>query len=91
LQQGDNTLLWTINYGGCSHTSSLVITNDSPSPAFAGDNQSLCVTNNTVLNANIPAKGTGEWSIRNGSANFSSMTDANPNITDLTFGDNQFR
>ncbi|MCT4587964.1 MAG: PKD domain-containing protein [Carboxylicivirga sp.] len=91
LQQGDNTLLWTINYGGCSHTSSLVITNDSPSPAFAGDNQSLCVTNNTVLNANIPAKGTGEWSIRNGSANFSSMTDANPNITDLAFGDNLFR
>lgn len=91
LQPGPNELLWTINYGGCSSTSKVIITNDSPTPAFAGDNQSLCVSNATVLSANDPARGDGEWTILNGSATFSSMIDPNPTVSDLAFGDNIFR
>ncbi|MBR8537563.1 PKD domain-containing protein [Carboxylicivirga sediminis] len=91
LQPGPNELLWTINYGGCSSTSKVIITNDSPSPAFAGDNQSLCVSNSTVLSANDPARGDGEWTILNGSGSFSSMIEHNPTVTDLAFGDNIFR
>ncbi|WP_430813243.1 PKD domain-containing protein [Carboxylicivirga sp. RSCT41] len=92
LQQGDNVLLWTINYGGCSHSSEVTITNDSPSAAFAGDNQSLCASNSTTLTANHPSRGTGEWSIINGSATFgTSALDNNPTVNDLAFGDNVFR
>jgi len=91
LQQGDNVLTWTVNYGGCSNTSKVTITNDNPSTAFAGDNQALCNSTSTILNANDPAKGTGEWTILNGSANFSSMAVNNPSVSDLAFGDNIFR
>jgi gliding motility-associated-like protein len=91
LQPGANELLWTVSYGGCISTSKVIITNDSPSPAFAGDNQSLCVSNSTVLSANNPARGDGEWTILNGAASFSSMIDNNPTVTDLAFGDNIFR
>ncbi|WP_439184027.1 PKD domain-containing protein [Carboxylicivirga taeanensis] len=91
LQPGPNELLWTISYGRCSSTSKVIITNDSPSTAFAGDNQSLCVSNATVLSANDPARGDGEWTILNGSASFSSMIDHNPTVSDLAFGDNIFR
>ena len=92
LQEGDNILTWTISYGGCSHTSEVTITNDSPSEAWAGDNQSLCVSNSTILTANHPARGVGEWTIENGSASFaSSMLDNNAVVNDLAFGDNIFR
>ncbi|WP_289053062.1 PKD domain-containing protein [Carboxylicivirga marina] len=92
LQQGDNTLQWTISYGGCSHTSEVIITNDNPSVAFAGDNQSLCETNSTTLSANNPSVGDGVWSVINGSATFeTSTTDNNSTINNLAFGDNVLR
>ncbi|WP_430812046.1 MULTISPECIES: PKD domain-containing protein [unclassified Carboxylicivirga] len=91
LELGDNVLIWTINYGGCSAVSEVVITNDKPTVAFAGDNQNLCEKNSTTLRGNHPSVGKGVWSVLNGSAVISNDTDPMSQISDLAFGDNYFR
>lgn len=90
LDQGENLLTWTISYDGCNSVTTVSITNNNPTPAQAGPNQALCV-NNTVLAANTPAIGSGEWTIRNGSGSFNSVIDPSATVTDLAFGDNVFR
>nr|WP_321453392.1 PKD domain-containing protein [uncultured Carboxylicivirga sp.] len=91
LDNGDNVLTWTISYNGCNSVGTVTITNNNPTVAKAGDNQALCDVNTTVLAANNPAIGTGEWTIRNGSGTFSSILDPSATVEDLAFGDNLFR
>lgn len=62
------TLRWTITNGACTPTFDDVdITFDpnTPSPAAAGADQDVCGTTATLA-ANIPAVGTGAWSIISG-------------------------
>jgi hypothetical protein len=57
------TLRWTITNGSCSNFDEVVLTNlESPTVADAGDDQQIC-GGSTVLDANTPTIGTGEWSI----------------------------
>jgi len=90
LDQGDNELTWTINYMGCSSVAKVVIRNDNPTKAFAGDNIGLC-TNTTELSANVPVIGDGVWTLVNGGGAF--VDDENPQsrINNLKFGDNLLR
>lgn len=64
------TLRWTTSsiYGTCSPTSDEVEIqlDQSPTPALAGPDQSLCGAPTTLLAANTPVIGTGEWSIISG-------------------------
>ncbi len=90
LDHGDNVLTWTVSYEGCNSTSQITITNNNPTPSKAGPDQALCV-NNTVLAANVPTIGDGEWTIRNGSGGFSSISDPTASVSNLAFGDNVFR
>src|SRR6185503_7765585 len=59
---------WTITKGGCaSSTDDVQITiNAVPSAANAGPDQNLCNVTGTTLAGNIPATGTGTWSLVSG-------------------------
>src|SRR5690606_25560938 len=62
------TLQWTITNGLCGSTSDQVeitFDPDTPTVADAGVDQNVCGTS-TTLAANIPAVGTGQWSIVSG-------------------------
>jgi uncharacterized protein (DUF2141 family) len=90
LDQGDNRLTWTINYMGCSSVSEVVIRNDNPTKAFAGENIGLCV-NTTELSANVPVIGDGAWTLVNGGGAFVDNEDPQTRINNLKFGDNLLR
>ncbi|TRX70858.1 PKD domain-containing protein [Carboxylicivirga sp. M1479] len=93
LDQGDNILTWTIDYGGCQSVSTVVITNNSPTKADAGSDQALCDVNMATLGGNIPLSGhgTGQWSIKNGTGSFDNIDVNNPTVNDIEFGDNIYR
>ncbi|MCF8226739.1 MAG: immunoglobulin domain-containing protein [Bacteroidales bacterium] len=82
LISGANTFRYTVTKGACSVFDEVVITNSTPSMAYAGEDQSIC-TDSTILNPTLPQIGTGEWS---GSAIF----DGN-NVSGLASGDNTLR
>lgn len=69
LGNGDNTFRWTIINGSCVSSAQLIITNDIPTTAYAGLDQTLC-TNSTLLQSNSPSIGTGEWSVMQGAGSF---------------------
>ncbi len=62
------TLQWTINNAPCPASSDdVVITfNQNPTTADAGNDQSICSFSTNLL-ANMPAVGTGSWTIQSGS------------------------
>jgi hypothetical protein len=92
LAKGDNQLRWSINYKGCITEADITITNHSPSTAYAGNTQELCV-DNTVMDATPVSIGTGRWEVLTGSGVILTGNDTNPNaeISGLAKGDNVFR
>ncbi len=78
LGNGTSVFKWTIVNGICPVTSDTVtITNfANPTLANAGPDQvSICATNTTVLAANNPGVGLGQWSILTGAGgSFSSLS-----------------
>ena len=90
LDQGDNVLRWTITNEICISSDDVVITNNLPTDAFAGPDQSLC-TNSSILQGNTPFKGIGVWSVLSGSANIEDSIAPNSPITDLGYGVNTLR
>ncbi|MFT3737702.1 MAG: PKD domain-containing protein [Breznakibacter sp.] len=90
LDRGENTLTWTIVNKGCTSVSQIVVTNNNPTFADAGPDQSQCL-DHVVLAANVPEVGDGKWTIRNGGGVFDSMEKANASVTSLKFGSSIFR
>ncbi|MBA3681967.1 MAG: gliding motility-associated C-terminal domain-containing protein, partial [Bacteroidetes bacterium] len=93
LGAGVNVFDWTISNGSCaSSVSSVTITVDpAPTIAAAGSNQTVCISSATALMAaNIPAIGTGSWTVISGSGTITSTTLANTTITNLGLGVNIF-
>jgi hypothetical protein len=90
LDQGGNILRWTITNEICISYSDVVITNSLPTDAFAGPDQELC-DDNSILQANIPIVGIGEWSILSGSANLVDPNNASSLINNLDYGVNTLR
>ena len=88
--KGDNTLRWAITNGGCSSADQVKITNNSPSKAIAGADQTIC-GDSTFLQANIPSKGTGTWTLVSGAAHFISPDKNNTQVTNLNPGSNTLR
>ena len=85
LQQigiGDNIFVWTITAGNCpSSVDTVIVTREQPaSQADAGADQVLC-TNQTTLEATIPAFGSGQWSVVSGTA---LLTNANSPVSSVT-------
>ncbi len=90
LDRGDNVITWTIMYKNCPSVSQITLTNNMPSEANAGANQTLCSVNNTVLNASKPAVGQGIWTIRSGGGTIANDLSNSTSLTDVPFGDNIF-
>lgn len=88
--KGSNVLRWTVTNGICTSTDDVTITNDLPTTANAGSDQTLCADNATLA-GNNPVIGTGQWSVVSGSATFSDGTLFNTIVTDLDQGDNVLR
>ena len=90
LDQGANILRWTVTNDVCISHSDVVITNNLPTDAFAGPDQSLCA-DNTILQGSNPLIGIGEWSVLSGSATIASPNSASSNISNLSYGVNTLR
>ena len=90
LSQGNNVLTWNINNNSCISSDSVSITNDSPTPAYAGADTTV-TSDLTTLQGNIPAVGTGSWSLISGSGIIDDPLMHNTTVSSLGLGDNKFR
>lgn len=81
---------WTS--GDCGNTACEQVTvtvDQAPSAADAGDDQSKCSTNQTQLQADFPAVGTGQWTVISGSGpgwSFSDINDPHSVFNIVTMG-----
>lgn len=89
LSQGRNIFRWSVNHNGCVSYDSVIITNNSPTESDAGPDQRIHA-DNTNLNANNPAIGTGAWSLLSGSANITDRLAYNTLVTGIGKGRNIF-
>ena len=92
LSSGNNTLRWTISNKNCESSDDVVVTNDKPTVADAGQDQTLC-SDNAVLYGNSPAVGEGLWTLVSGSnsVTFQDQTVGNTVVENLGHGDNVLR
>ncbi len=93
LGAGINVFEWTISNGSCASSVAGVTVTVDPAPtiASAGSNQTVCISTPTALmSGNIPAIGTGSWTVVSGSGTITSTTLANTTITNLGLGINVF-
>lgn len=79
-------LQWVITEGNCvSYDTIIIFPDEMPTAANAGEDQVLCSTE-TLLNANSPVTGTGEWSIISGTGTIADPGSPNSSITGITPG-----
>jgi hypothetical protein len=85
------TLTVTETKRGCSFSASKDITIlPNITLADAGSDQSVCL-DHTTLQATIVTVGHGEWSVIEGTGNFTDASDAHTSVTGLSQGRNTFR
>ena len=89
LAYGANTLRWTVTNESCISTDEVVVNNNMPSDAFAGEDLTLCA-DSTIMRANTPTYGDGEWSIIQGTGTFQLSNYSNTKIAGLAYGNNNF-
>jgi gliding motility-associated-like protein len=90
LALGENMLQWTITKGNCISSDELLITNNSPTIADAGENEEAC-GESAILYANSPVVGTGYWTVMSGTGVFTDSLNYNTAVNGLTFGENTLR
>ena len=91
LGLGQNMFLWTISNGVCSQSASSVILtiNPLPSAAVATSNTVVCISSPTTpIFGNIPAVGTGTWSVASGSGTITAPNSQTTTATNLGLGIN---
>ncbi|WP_146260586.1 PKD domain-containing protein [Breznakibacter xylanolyticus] len=87
---GKNTLRWTIVHQGCESSAEMVVYNNSPSIAYAGNDEAVC-ENVYVLDARQPEIGVGNWEVLTGGAQVADALSPKSPVSSLTVGDNVFR
>ncbi|MBN1990908.1 MAG: immunoglobulin domain-containing protein [Bacteroidales bacterium] len=90
LSKGSNTFRWTVENGGCVSFDDVIITNNQPTQALAGEDQSIC-GKVASLQANQPLFGVGAWSAMSGSATFDDATNYRTTVRNLAGGRNILR
>jgi gliding motility-associated-like protein len=92
LGTGKNTLRWTITNKNCQSSDEVIVTNNQPTPADAGVDQTLC-SDEATLYGNSPAVGEGLWTLVSGSGSveFQDQTVGNTRVFKLGHGDNVLR
>lgn len=94
LSLGSNMLVWKITNGVCpsSYDSVSILVDALPTSAFAGNDQTICVSAGTAfLNANSPSIGSGMWSLISGSGSISNATIDSTTVNGISVGTNLFR
>lgn len=89
LDYGVNTFTWKVDNGICSSQDVVVITNNNPSIADAGENQTVC-TPDYFLNAKPVANGIGKWTCTNPAVTIVDENNYQTRVEDLNFGQNVF-
>jgi gliding motility-associated-like protein len=91
LSTGTNQFVWTVSNGVCpTSTAAVSIVRDAlPTTASAGANATICSTAFT-LNGNVPAVGTGNWSLISGSGTIQSPSTFSTAVGSLNVGLNKF-
>ena len=93
LSAGVNTFEWAITNGSCPpSTDQITITLDAaPTVSAAGPDQSVCETPGTAtLAGNVPAVGTGVWTLTAGTGTITTPADPASGLTALAIGANDF-
>ncbi|MBI9064429.1 MAG: PKD domain-containing protein, partial [Marinilabiliaceae bacterium] len=90
LGKGPNTLKWTIFHKGCQTSKEVVVTNNGPDAAYAGNSQTLC-DSVAELNARPVINGDGHWEVLTGSGIVVLSDQAKTGVIGLSKGDNVFR
>lgn len=90
LAHGTNLLIWNVDYGHCTSSDTITITNNMPYPAYAGHDM-IIRYEGIYMSAQNPPIGIGKWSILSGGADINSLNDPNTRIDNLLPGDNIFR
>jgi len=65
IGQGENTLKWVINNDMCYSEDEVIITNNTPTTANAGLDQTICYDSTSLL-PNTPTEGSPSWSVISG-------------------------
>ena len=91
LGVGPNVFMWTITSAPCApSTSTVTITGvAAPSTSVAGPNQTVCSTSATFA-GNVPAIGTGTWTLVSGAGTITTPGSATSTVTGLGAGANVF-
>ena len=89
LQPGINLFSLSVTNGACPPAVDEVqiTVNALPDTSDAGNDQQVC-GNNAVLDANVPASGTGLWSVITGNADFNNPGSPNAEVSNLGPGVN---
>jgi gliding motility-associated-like protein len=92
LVRGENVLIWAISNGVCnSSLDTIIVTYDNePTPAFAGNDQTLCDVYEISLGGNNPTIGSGNWTLNIGNGNITNSSASNTFVSNLGDGLNQF-
>ncbi len=90
LNYGTNSFTWAVVNGACSDSDNMTITRDSLIIADAGMDQIFCEDDTTTLTANIPAPGSGMWTVISGNGVFDDDTNPNTLVSGLDYGQNEF-
>ncbi|MDP3557996.1 MAG: hypothetical protein Q8T03_11545, partial [Bacteroidota bacterium] len=91
---GVNVFQWTISSGACAPSTSTmqVMVDQMPSVSVAGSSQTVCAnTSSVTLNGNIPAVGTGSWTLITGLGSITTPTLQNTTVTGLGVPSNNFQ
>lgn len=90
LASGPNMLIWKISTDYCSSLDTIIIVNNSPSVADAGQSRDICETIVT-LSANAPIHGIGSWELLYGSGVIQTPLNDQTIVTGLAKGENTFQ
>ncbi len=91
LAHGDNILKWTVKNSNFSSTyDTVIITNNSPTVANGGLDQSIC-KDSSAMAGNPVTYGNGTWTLISGSANIEDPSSHDSKVTGLSPGENKFR
>ena len=90
LENGANTLRWTVTNNACNGFDEVVITNNSATTAFAGEDRFIC-ENSTGMNGNPPIQGVGLWTVNTNGTIIQTPSLFNSAVSNLASGVNIFR
>jgi PKD repeat protein len=86
LQIGGNTFRWTISNGACEATALVTVTVNKPTQAYAGEDQTSCLNNTTLIGNTPGVDEIGFWETVSGSGECLESTSFKTKVLGLSSG-----